>query len=118
MEPVGFQASIKTSGKYCAIKVNSTNQKVLILGGGIAGITAALALGRLNIPVVLIEKSEALGGMVRNFCCKATDACQQCGACLLNDSLTALAQDPTVEIHLQTELTAHKNGSQRISLYL
>ena len=58
-----------------------------------------------HIPVDLIEKSEALGGMVRNFCCKATDACQQCGACLLNDSLTALAKDPIVEIHLQTELT-------------
>ncbi|MGC1404881.1 MAG: FAD-dependent oxidoreductase [Thermodesulfobacteriota bacterium] len=88
--------------------MNSINQKVLILGGGIAGITAALALGRLHIPVVLIEKSEVLGGMVRNFCCKATDACQQCGACLLNDSLAALGKDPIVEIHLQTELTAIK----------
>ena len=90
------------------LKVNSTNSKVLILGGGIAGITAALALGRLNIPVDLIEKSEALGGMVRHFCCKATEACQQCGACLINDALAALTKEPTIEIHLQTELTALK----------
>jgi heterodisulfide reductase subunit A2 len=85
--------------------VNLHNSKVLILGGGIAGITAALALSRLNIPVVLIEKSETLGGMVRNFCCKATDTCQQCGACLLNDSLKVLVQNPNVEIHLKAELT-------------
>ncbi len=85
--------------------MNSTNQKVLILGGGIAGITAALALARLNIPVVLIERSEALGGQVRHFCCKATDSCQHCGACLLNDSISALSQEPFVEVLLQTELT-------------
>ncbi|MBA4392057.1 MAG: hypothetical protein C0407_00725 [Desulfobacca sp.] len=81
------------------------NPKVLIIGGGIAGITAALALSRLAIPVDLIEKTEALGGVVRNFCCKAAHVCQQCGACLLNDSLNLLAQDPNVEVHLQAELT-------------
>lgn len=92
--------------KACAnLNVNSNNTKVLILGGGITGITAARALGRLNISVDLIEKSEVLGGMVRHFCCKATEACQQCGACLLNDALTALAQEPTVEVYLQTALT-------------
>jgi heterodisulfide reductase subunit A len=85
--------------------VNSSNPKVLILGGGIAGITAALALSRLAIPVVLVEKSEVLGGLVRNFCCKATDVCQQCGVCLLNDSLRGLAQAPNVEVLLQAELT-------------
>lgn len=85
--------------------MNPNNQKVLILGGGIAGLTAALALGRLKIPVTLIEKSETLGGMVRHFCCKATEACRQCGACLLNDALAALTQEPFVEVYLQTTLT-------------
>jgi heterodisulfide reductase subunit A2 len=84
--------------------VNSKNSKVLILGGGMAGITAALALSRLNIPVTLIEKSAVLGGMVRNFCCKASEACQQCGVCLLNDSLQALNNDSNVEVLLQTEV--------------
>lgn len=85
--------------------MNPNNKKVLILGGGIAGLTAALALSRLRIPVTLIEKSGALGGMVRHFCCKATEACRQCGACLLNDALGALAEDPFVEVYLQTALT-------------
>ena len=59
--------------------MNPTHTQVLIIGGGIAGITTALALSRLNISVTLMEKSTALGGMVRNFCCKAGEACQQCG---------------------------------------
>ena len=85
--------------------MNPTNSKVLILGGGIAGITTALALSRLNISVTLIEKSTALGGMVRNFCCKAGEACQQCGVCLLNDALKALNNDTNIEVLLQTDVT-------------
>jgi heterodisulfide reductase subunit A len=85
--------------------LKASNPKVLIVGGGIAGITAALALDRFNIPVTLLEKTEALGGKVRQFCCKATTACQQCGVCLLNDSLLSLSKGTSVEVSLQTELT-------------
>jgi heterodisulfide reductase subunit A len=86
------------------------NQKVLIIGGGIAGLTVALALNRLGIPVELLEKKADLGGAARDFCCKATDVCQQCGACLVNDSLralsfAALAEDPPLQVRLETELT-------------
>jgi heterodisulfide reductase subunit A len=81
------------------------DSQVLILGGGIAGLTAALALNRLNISVTLMDKSAHLGGLVRQFCCKATGVCQQCGVCLLNDSLQALSKADRVEVHLQTEVT-------------
>jgi heterodisulfide reductase subunit A len=85
--------------------VDRINSQVLILGGGIAGLTAAVALSRLNISVTLIEKTAALGGMVGHYCCKATDVCQQCGVCLLNDSLQTLRKSIEVEVLLQTEVT-------------
>jgi heterodisulfide reductase subunit A2 len=85
--------------------LNPLNPKVLIIGGGIAGITAALDLDRLNISVSLFEKTDALGGKVRQFCCKATTVCQQCGVCLLNDSLITLSQGNSVEVSLRTKLT-------------
>ncbi len=37
-------------------------KKALVIGGGIAGIQAALDLANARIPVTLVEKSPSLGG--------------------------------------------------------
>ncbi|MFO7768129.1 MAG: NAD(P)-binding protein [bacterium] len=39
-----------------------TDRKALVIGGGIAGMQAALDLADARIPVVLVEKSPSLGG--------------------------------------------------------
>jgi heterodisulfide reductase subunit A len=39
-----------------------TNKRALIIGGGIAGIQAALDLANARIRVTLVEKSPSLGG--------------------------------------------------------
>ncbi|MBW1991565.1 MAG: CoB--CoM heterodisulfide reductase iron-sulfur subunit A family protein, partial [Deltaproteobacteria bacterium] len=77
---------------------------VAILGGGIAGITAALELAQLGHRVALIEKSPFFGGQAASFCCKATDVCQKCGACLVDQRLRELFQAPDVALHPHTEL--------------
>jgi len=41
--------------------------RALVIGGGIAGMTAALALGNRGFEVVLVEKEEALGGMLNRL---------------------------------------------------
>jgi len=38
------------------------DKKALVIGGGIAGIQAALDLAGARIPVTLVEKSPTLGG--------------------------------------------------------
>ena len=38
------------------------DQRTLVVGGGVAGLTNALALAEQGYPVTLVEKSEALGG--------------------------------------------------------
>lgn len=61
---------------------------VAVIGGGIAGITAAINLARRGHTVTLIERDDQLGGNARTVCCKAIDgACQLCGACLLRDRI-------------------------------
>ena len=100
-----------------------SNKKILIIGGGIAGLTAALALNRLGMAVELLEKTAALGGVARNFCCKATDVCQQCGACLVNDALRALglaglAGDPPLQVRLETEVREmHREAKEFLYRY-
>jgi heterodisulfide reductase subunit A len=90
----------------------STNITTVILGGGIAGITAALELARLGHEVALVEKSPFFGGHAAHFCCKATDTCQKCGACLVDQRLRELFQTDDIALYPHTELThsARQNG--------
>lgn len=43
------------------------NQRVLVVGGGLAGIVAALRLSRLGLSVVIVEKEEELGGRIKDL---------------------------------------------------
>lgn len=56
---------------------------VLVVGGGIAGISSAVELAAKGFRVYLVEKTQALGGRAARYACKATDSCTQCGACLV-----------------------------------
>ena len=96
------------------------NQKkfsAVILGGGIAGISAALELARLGQEVALVEKTPFFGGRAAHFCCKATDACQKCGACLVDDRLKALFQESRITLLPHTELTGVLPGKRPSSAW-
>ena len=45
----------------------STQKRALVLGGGVAGMQAALDLADMGIPVILVEKSPFLGGKLRDW---------------------------------------------------
>ena len=45
-----------------AAEPNGKQLRALVIGGGIAGIQAALDLANARIPVTLVEKGPALGG--------------------------------------------------------
>ncbi len=42
---------------------HGTNKRILVVGGGVSGLTAALEAARTGYEVLLVEKSGALGGM-------------------------------------------------------
>ena len=71
-----------------------SSPSVLILGGGVAGLSAADYLNACGVPVYLVEKADHLGGKARDWACMATDKCRYCGACLsveLADRVTRMA---------------------------
>ncbi|MBU4317244.1 MAG: FAD-dependent oxidoreductase [Proteobacteria bacterium] len=84
--------------------MSTENKKVTVIGGGIAGLTAAWELSRFGVNVDLVEKACFLGGHAIGFCCKATDACVQCGACSVEDMLKKVVDEPAIKIHLSTEI--------------
>jgi heterodisulfide reductase subunit A len=77
---------------------------VLVIGGGMAGLSCADHLGRLGLSVLVLEKNPAVGGQALHFFCKATEVCEKCNYCLLEERLTAVAENPRVEILTRASL--------------
>jgi len=84
--------------------LGNDNKHILIIGGGVAGLSAALQLGNFDYSITLIEQSGALGGHAARFSCKATNQCVKCGACLLEQKLNQITQHPNIEIILGTSI--------------
>ncbi len=62
--------------------MNKSMPSVLVIGGGVAGMSAARTLDAFGISVHLVEKNKDLGGKAFEWACMATSVCQNCGACL------------------------------------
>ncbi len=97
---------------------NPEKYSAVILGGGIAGISTALELTRLGLKVALVEKTPFFGGRAARLCCKATDSCQKCSACLVEERLKALFQEPGITLFPHTELIGSSPGEGRYLLSL
>jgi heterodisulfide reductase subunit A2 len=97
---------------------NPEKYSAVVLGGGIAGIGTALELARQGLNVALVEKTPFFGGQAARLCCKATEECQKCGACLVTDRLKALFQEPGVTLYPHSELIgcSRDNGGFRVTL--
>ncbi|MFC1504470.1 FAD-dependent oxidoreductase [Spirochaetota bacterium] len=87
-----------------------TPQSIMIIGGGIAGTTAADRLGRSGMTVHLIEKNDAIGGRVKNMGCKATDKCMRCNICVANETFRNIINRSNITIHTSTELVGLQKG--------
>ncbi|KNZ71048.1 FAD-dependent pyridine nucleotide-disulfide oxidoreductase [Thermincola ferriacetica] len=59
------------------------NKRVLVIGGGTAGMAAALEAADQGLLVFLVEKNRDMGGWAYTYCCKATEKCNKCGTCLV-----------------------------------
>ncbi|MGO9568891.1 MAG: FAD-dependent oxidoreductase [Desulfomonilaceae bacterium] len=76
----------------------------LILGGGIAGLACAWELARLGLESTIVETAAFAGGHVARLCCKATDECRRCGACLLEDVLHKVGASKRITILPRSDL--------------
>jgi heterodisulfide reductase subunit A len=74
------------------------NKHVLVIGAGISGVASALELANAGINVYLIEKGTAVGGHSVSFCCKATDICSQCSACVVYDKIKEAVTHPQISL--------------------
>ncbi len=75
---------------------------ILIIGGGVAGLSAAQALSHQDVIVHLVEKDNTLGGHAALWACMATDTCENCGACLSIEMADQVLKQKNVTCHLNT----------------
>jgi heterodisulfide reductase subunit A len=93
------------------------NTKVLIIGGGIAGISAALEISKNGIPVDIVETAPFLGGHAVGFSCKATDKCVKCGACIVEEKLDHVTNASNIALMLNSQVKkVSKNGDYSVSI--
>ena len=86
--------------------------KTIVVGGGIAGLTAAERLGQAGVEVVLLEKADRLGGRVANLHRYYPRLCPpRCGLEVLINSIDNLSN---VEVLLSTEIAGVQKKSPGI----
>jgi heterodisulfide reductase subunit A len=77
-------------------------QSVLVVGGGIAGIHAALTLANAGKKVYLVEREPTIGGHMAMF--DKTFPTLDCAACILTPKMTAVKSNPNITLWTYSEV--------------
>jgi heterodisulfide reductase subunit A2 len=78
------------------------NPNVMVVGGGIAGIQAALEIADAGKKVYLIEKEPSIGGHMAMF--DKTFPTLDCAACILTPKMTTVGQHPNINLLSYSEV--------------
>ena len=74
----------------------------LIVGGGIAGIQAALEIADSGYPVVLVEREPSIGGHMAQF--DKTFPTLDCSACILTPKMVDVGNHPNIKLFTWAEV--------------
>lgn len=83
-------------------RVVSVNKATLVVGGGIAGIQAALQIAEAGHKVYLVEREASIGGQMAKF--DKTFPTMDCAACILTPKMVAVSQSPNIELLTYAEV--------------
>ena len=75
---------------------------VLVVGGGIAGIQAALEIANAGYKVYLVEREPSIGGHMAQF--DKTFPTLDCASCIFTPLLSAVGQHPNIELMTYSEV--------------
>ncbi|MFZ5639319.1 MAG: FAD-dependent oxidoreductase [Bacillota bacterium] len=94
------------------------NQRVVVIGGGVAGMTCALEAAAKGIEVCLVEKAADIGGWAYDYCCKATDKCAKCSACLVPQAKMHVEKHPLITVYCYSEVigVSGQPGNYRVKV--
>ncbi|MBK9955609.1 MAG: hydrogenase iron-sulfur subunit [Rhodocyclaceae bacterium] len=98
----------------------SSSKRILVVGGGISGMTAALAAADAGYEVVIVEKSAALGGFARNLLKRVpfSGPYAEPQATGVEEMAARIGAHPRIKVHLNSTVakTAGAPGRFQISV--
>jgi heterodisulfide reductase subunit A len=77
--------------------------KAMVIGGGIAGINAALDMANMGFKVYLVEKDESIGGHMAQL--DKTFPTLDCSICIEGPKMVEVARNKNIEIISYAEVT-------------
>src|SRR5512142_857621 len=94
-------ARVQRNTPLLPIRVPVT-RRALVIGGGIAGIQAALDIADGGAEVILVERSASLGGHMAQL--SETFPPLDCSQCILTPRMVEAAQHPNITLYTYSEL--------------
>ncbi len=78
------------------------NKRVLVIGGGVAGLQAALDCADGDREVVLVERESTIGGKMAKL--DKTFPTVDCSSCILGPKMVDVAQHPKIQLYAMSEV--------------
>ena len=85
-------------------KRDNGSPAALVIGGGIAGIQAALDIADAGFKVYLVEREPTIGGRMSQL--DKTFPTLDCSACILTPKMVDVARHPNIELMTYSEVEA------------
>ena len=82
--------------------MSAVSRDVLVIGGGVAGIQAALDLGDMGLHVHLVEKKPSIGGRMAQL--DKTFPTNDCSICILAPKMAECSWHPNITLHTYSEV--------------
>jgi heterodisulfide reductase subunit A2 len=79
-------------------------RRAMVIGGGVAGIQAALDVAEAGYQVVLVEREPSIGGKMAGL--SETFPTLDCSQCILTPRMVDVGQHPNITLHTYSEVEA------------
>jgi len=95
-----------------------SSREILIIGGGIAGITTALELGYLGHKVHVVEKKPSIGGNMAKL--TKVFPTLDCAQCILTPRMAEIGRNPNVNLHTYAEVqdVSGRPGNYTVNVFM
>jgi heterodisulfide reductase subunit A len=112
----GYERSLELESLESISEASSRD--ILIVGGGIAGITAALELGYLGHKVHVVERNPSIGGKMAKL--TKVFPTLDCAQCILTPRMAELGRNPNVNLLTYSEVqeVAGRPGNYEVKVFM